>query len=209
MDELFSCRNCIHNCGQSLSIGPGSSSASSTNPSSGTLIERRVSTFIARIFRTLSSMRYPLEPALNSLGSRCWSRSMPKNPSIKFDTAKKFPLGKRCLPADRPRALARYYKVRPPGGALYQRFRGVDATPCPNSWLAGAALHGSVRHLEKLGPSLVVGDLFRRWTFSPYLMPHTHVSRASCYSGSTIRRLGTLVVCSPFRTTRVRLARRS
>jgi hypothetical protein len=24
MDELFSCRNCIHNCGQSLLIGPGS-----------------------------------------------------------------------------------------------------------------------------------------------------------------------------------------
>jgi hypothetical protein len=24
MDELFSCRNCIHNCGQSLTIGPGS-----------------------------------------------------------------------------------------------------------------------------------------------------------------------------------------
>jgi hypothetical protein len=24
MDELFSCRNCIHNCGQSLNIGPGS-----------------------------------------------------------------------------------------------------------------------------------------------------------------------------------------
>jgi len=24
MDQLFSCRNCIHNCGQSLTIGPGS-----------------------------------------------------------------------------------------------------------------------------------------------------------------------------------------
>ena len=125
MDELFSCRNCIHNCGQSLSIGPGSGfclqhDSVILDPDRTTckyLHRKDLPYFVVDEAAREHAAEFAAFPFLVSLDSKQPIERIRYSEKLRWDRDTFDPV---------VHALAQYYKVEPRWGLISAFTGGVD-----------------------------------------------------------------------------------
>jgi hypothetical protein len=125
MDELFSCRNCIHNCGQSLLIGPGSGfclqhESVIVHPERTTckyLHRRDLPSFVVEEGTREHAAEFAGFPLLVSLDTRKSIERIQYSEKHRWEMANFDPI---------VHALAQYYKVQPRWGLISAFSSGVD-----------------------------------------------------------------------------------
>jgi hypothetical protein len=125
MDELFSCRNCIHNCGQSLTVGPGSGyclqhESVIWNPDRTTckyLHRKDLPSFVVEEGTREHAAEFAGFPLLVSLDSKKPIEQIRYSEKLRWEKGSFDPI---------VHALAQYYKVEPRWGLISAFSSGVD-----------------------------------------------------------------------------------
>ena len=148
MDELFSCRNCIHNCGQSLSSGNGTGFCLKHNsviPEPGRttckyLHRKDLPHFVVDEGLREHAAEFALFPRLVTLEQ--------KEPIERIVYSERY-VWERNEFDPLTHALAQYFKTER-RWVLIQAFTGSsDGAPFSGPCFPGSALHGSLRNVDQ------------------------------------------------------------